>query len=325
MAGVVAAEAAEDAAPEVTVRWRGALPGGSGPGADWQEVVTPELQGRRRIRLWQRAGEGGRHLWMRYSTLIGQLDFRIGPGAATVDVHWPDSVGFADIQSYFVGPVFAALLRWRGDLCLHASVVARQGHAVMIVGNKGRGKSTTAAALVRGGWHLVADDVGVLSIGEGGILVHPAYPRLRLSPAATEGLFGGDPGLQPVYSHVEKRYLDLGADPSKGGFSDRAVPLAAVFFLGPRGAGGAARIARMGAPESLVALSRNTIGNYVVFDAAARARDFERLGHLARTVPHFSLSCPNDVTALPVLGETLLRHALSGRVMEWSDAHAQGC
>ena len=299
--------------PDITVTWKGPAEADPEETDGWHEVITPDLQARRRVRLWQQARGDGRHLWLQFHTRIGRLDFLIGSQAATVAIHWPEDVSFADMQSYFVGPVFACLLRWRGVLCLHASVVAQDGRALILIGNKGIGKSTTAAALVRAGWHLVADDVAALTAAPDSILVQPGYPSLRLAPAASAGLFGRNRGLKRVYGHVDKHYLDLGRDPSIGGFSDRAVPVAGVFFLGSRTAGSAPRLERLAAGDSLIALVRNTIGGYVVFDAEAQACDFAQMAHLARSVPQFRLTCPRDVAALPALADLLPRGLAAGR------------
>ena len=58
-------------------------------------------------------------------------------------------------------------------LHLHAGAVARDGHAVLVVGPSGSGKSTLVAGLVAAGWQLLSDEqLGVLTDGR---LV--AFPR----------------------------------------------------------------------------------------------------------------------------------------------------
>jgi HprK-related kinase A len=66
-------------------------------------------------------------------------------------------------------------LGWRRQLLLHASVVAKDGRAVVMTGESGAGKSTLAALLMARGWRLLGDEFALLSPTTG--LLHP-HPRL---------------------------------------------------------------------------------------------------------------------------------------------------
>lgn len=79
-----------------------------------------------------------------------------------------------------VGTVFAALLQRRGLSVFHASAVAVDGRAVVLLGHKGAGKSTTAGALAAAGHTLIADDVVAVELGVAAPQVLPAAPQLRL-------------------------------------------------------------------------------------------------------------------------------------------------
>jgi HPr kinase/phosphorylase len=61
--------------------------------------------------------------------------------------------------------------------CLHASAVALQGRAVLILGESGAGKSDLALRLIERGAALVADDQVVLEAREGVLFAAPP-PRL---------------------------------------------------------------------------------------------------------------------------------------------------
>ena len=284
--------------PDMVVDWVGARSDFPERGFDWQPVLTPELRRRRRVDLWQATQAEGVYLRMRYTTVLGPIQFLIAPQARSVGVYWPSSLAFSDIQSYFVGPVFACLLRRRGVLCLHASIVAYDGLALALIGDKGAGKSTTAAALVRDGWRSVADDVAALSFESGRILVNPGYPRMRLDPIAARTFFGEQGTMSKVYSHVDKHYLELDNRPGSKDFSTAPLPLAGVFFLGPRSLNGQCRSEPVSQGQGLIRLAKNTIGNYVVVDPAAQARELGEMSELARRVPLRSLSLPDGIEAL---------------------------
>lgn len=88
-----------------------------------------------------------------------------------------------------LGPIFALLLHRRGVLALHGSAVEIGGEAHIFLGDKGSGKSTTAAALVAAGHRLIADDVVALEKApDGRLSVSAGYPAMKLD-AFTIGLF----------------------------------------------------------------------------------------------------------------------------------------
>lgn len=57
---------------------------------------------------------------------------------------------------------------------VHASCVARDGRAVLLIGKSGSGKSDLALRLIDRGWTLVADDYARLENADGRILASPA-------------------------------------------------------------------------------------------------------------------------------------------------------
>ncbi|MGB3637574.1 MAG: serine kinase, partial [Rivularia sp. (in: cyanobacteria)] len=63
------------------------------------------------------------------------------------------------IRLFILGAAIGVILHQRGFLVLHASAVVMNGNAVAFVGDKGRGKSTMAAALNARGHNLIGDDV----------------------------------------------------------------------------------------------------------------------------------------------------------------------
>lgn len=120
-----------------------------------------------------------------------------------------------------LGAVSAVLLHQRGFLVLHGSAVAIAGQAVIIVGDKGAGKSTMAAALFARGHPLIADDVvAVDCTSDAGLKVVPGYPQLKLSEAAASLVLKeqGD-ALPRIHPRSEKRCRQVG----EGSFVTRPV------------------------------------------------------------------------------------------------------
>jgi hypothetical protein len=74
-----------------------------------------------------------------------------------------------------------AILYQRGELCLHASAVAKDGEAVLIMGDSGAGKSTLSSALLKRGYAFISDDVSVVcQRSDGAFEVIRSYPSIRL-------------------------------------------------------------------------------------------------------------------------------------------------
>lgn len=81
-----------------------------------------------------------------------------------------------------LGPVLAIFLHTRGRFLLHGSAVVNQGKAFGFVGDKGAGKSTLAAMLLKNqGVQLLTDDLLVLSDD---LKVLRGYAQLKLSDEA---------------------------------------------------------------------------------------------------------------------------------------------
>lgn len=113
----------------------------------------------------------------------------------------------AILRLYILGPTLGILLQQRGFLVLHASAVNINGVAVGFLGEKGWGKSTTAAALNARGHPLLADDVlAIRPDAMGRPMIEPGLPQFKLWPDSAAASFGDDPNtLARLHSRVEKR------------------------------------------------------------------------------------------------------------------------
>lgn len=112
------------------------------------------------------------------------------------------------IRLLLTGAVMGVLLHQRGLTVLHASAVAIDDQVVAFIGDKGAGKSSTAAALVARGHSLVTDDLLPIhydSAGQAWVVM--GFPQLKLWPDTAEVL-GMDPGRLPrIRPDVDKLAL----------------------------------------------------------------------------------------------------------------------
>ncbi|TPG21126.1 HprK-related kinase A [Sphingomonas koreensis] len=179
----------------------------------------------------------------------------------------------------------------RRYLLLHASVVERDGRALLMSGLSGAGKSTLAALLGARGWRLMGDEFALIEPETG--LVH-AFPRLIslkndaievMRRAAPDGRFGP---LMKATPKGDIRHLvpDARAVAAMG---EPAIPALLVF---PR-FGFAAAERALGASEVFVRLTQAST-NYV----ALGERGFDALTRLVTTVPARAIDYPDAEAAI---------------------------
>jgi hypothetical protein len=86
---------------------------------------------------------------------------------------------FDDLVHPYLAPVAALIHRWRGAPAIHGAAVSNGNGAVALIGSRGYGKTTTAAALVHErGLMLLSDDLVVVA----GVNVLPGPLSLDMRP-----------------------------------------------------------------------------------------------------------------------------------------------
>jgi hypothetical protein len=185
--------------------------------------------------------------------------------------------------------VLPLMLAERGDLALHAAVLARDGRAVAFCGASMRGKSTLAAELARRGFALLGDDSAVLSLeGADGLIAWPGPSGSRLRR----------PG-----ERILRRLVHAG----EGREQTAAVPLAAVVELVDRGGDEL----EMEALDPVTAAT--TLYAYAPqADGPAVARTFAMAARLVERVPVLRARMPDDLARAGDHAEELFSAALAG-------------
>jgi len=166
--------------------------------------------------------------------------FAVAPGGANVICHATEEVTDRDVLSLFGEPILRTVLVRRGLVSFHAACLSRGDSAILLMGDKARGKSTLSSALQRRGWLLLADDLTrVAEVAT----VWQAFPGIRdtkLMPetAAALGHAPGslptrwdDPGPEAAFAGGDKLILGPRVALPPGLVS---VPLKAVFVLQAR-------------------------------------------------------------------------------------------
>jgi HPr Serine kinase C-terminal domain len=199
-----------------------------------------------------------------------------------------------------LGSVLSVLLHQRGELVLHASAVTVDGEAVVFMGAKGQGKSTTAAALYAQGHCLIADDTVAISLDDQGrLIVKPGFPQLKLWPEAAWSSLGDEPDNLPrIASGCDKRFRRVSER-----FSERPVPLSCVYALS---AGSTLEIKRATPQEALLRIIANSyaarFGKQLLHGAEAVSH-LNQCADLAYRIPIYCLNRPDSLGLLSAVVE----------------------
>jgi len=191
-------------------------------------------------------------------------------------------------QLYVAGTAMAIVLFQRGRLALHASAVAVGGKVVAFLGEPGAGKSSLAAALHARGHDLVADDVTAVDLTGGRPLVFPAFPQLKLMPAAAAAVGCDEARLSVLYSGEEKRAYRLSE-----GFSQDPLPCRQLYLL-TEGSETAFELVRP--QEAVLEFVRHSYPTRMLQPGGAS--HFLQCARLARAVPVYRL---RRARSLPLL------------------------
>jgi len=237
------------------------------------------------------------------------IAFTVNAAGTAVDIEMPPGIEVASLLPALLGPIMGVTMRQRGVVCLHASAIALGHQVIALVGDSGAGKSTTAAAFARRGDAVLGDDVLPLSRSEDTWLATPAYPKLRLWPEAAAALMGSADALPPMMPGWTKRALDLTRHNMQ--FQPRPLPLAAIYFLGPRQAM-RSDITAIAPAEAMMRLVSDSFASRSQ-TALQRAAEFRFMGDLVRQIPLRQVSACDDLDQLSALCDAIEADALQLR------------
>lgn len=194
------------------------------------------------------------------------------------------------LRASVLGSGLGAILHHRGLLPLHASGVAgADGRALLFIGARGAGKSTTAALLVRRGYRLLSDDVCAVEVpAAGDPVVRPGFARQKLW-ASSLALLGEAPAAWPA---VDGR-RDKHAYVPSGAFHPAPALLHGVVLLT---AGAAPGRHRVPSGEAVPLLLRHTYRKWVSVAVGNGARSLRLCRDVARRVTLWVVEHPRDAS-----------------------------
>jgi len=195
--------------------------------------------------------------------------------------------------------ILGVLLHQRGRLMLHASAVVVDGNAIVFLGPRGVGKSTTAAAFHAHGYGIIEDDIVSVRIENETPMVHPGVPELRLNPDTVEVLGFTETTSYPNDGNSGKRYHRLDDMPS-------AAPILACYVLQPSQT---YSVTPLPEREQLFSLVESTYTQGLLSDTAQTGNHFQQCRTVVARTKFRSLSRRDDLDDISALVGTVIEDA----------------
>jgi energy-coupling factor transporter ATP-binding protein EcfA2 len=212
-----------------------------------------------------------------------------------------------EFHATLLGPVLGVLIFQRNLFPLHAACVRIGGGAVALTGRTGVGKSTLAAALVRRGHPLIADDVCVIDPATGNRpFVLPSFPRLKLWDEAVEALQMCADDMPRAQSGKRKYHFY-----QPGTFDASPVELRQVYHLDRSSAGDLLDVIPEYGAAAVTTFSKEIYRRPIGFWLGRGATLLTDALHLAARVRVFRVSGRSELRQLSALAAQIEAHVLS--------------
>lgn len=214
-----------------------------------------------------------------------------------------------DVRTFLYGTILGLLCHSRGLFPLHASCVVVDRRTIAVSGASGAGKSTLAAALVRRGHRMVADDICAIDpFATGGPMVRPAFPRVKLWQDSLNAINVAAQGLEANRFGQQKYNLRFG---DVAQFQADPLPLNSIYLLEPAAAPimGRADIERLALVRAATGVHEHIYRRRTALHWGGAAELFKMVGHIVGTVPVHRLTRGHDLATLDDLVRRLEGHA----------------
>lgn len=107
--------------------------------------------------------------------------FSTSPDGRQVVLHSRDWADESELLDVFSEPVMRTVLFRQGLISFHAAALVKDDQAILLMGHKGSGKSSLAAALLEHGWWVLADDLVRLAEVRGRWYAHSGRNQVKLN------------------------------------------------------------------------------------------------------------------------------------------------
>lgn len=176
---------------------------------------------------------------------------------STASVRPKDKIGVRACEHYLVDHAVPHALTMQNKYVFHAAGLLKESESankrlgIMITGESGTGKSSTAASLLNYSWKLLADDGLHIDISRDKCRMHPSYASIRLNPDVRHVLPANITSLAGrMAEYSDKLRFDI----SPAGYRSQAAQLDLLIVLGEEAK---FNVTELGASEVCVSLAKH--------------------------------------------------------------------
>ncbi len=227
--------------------------------------------------------------------------FRISSGNL-IEVELLNEQPDRDIGIFLMGSCMGAILIQRGFMLLHGSCVTDGKRSILITGDSGAGKSTTAAEFLKRGWKLLTDDVTCIFDRDGVPMVQSSYPSQKLWQDALDHYDKTDDDIHSLYFSEDREKFGVNVSDS---FFDGVCPLSMVVRLIP--AGHATCLSPIEGMAKVDQLMRNTYRGYFIIKRD-QPRHFQRCVTLSTKIPMALVIRENGKQCADTIYDLIIKH-----------------
>lgn len=214
-----------------------------------------------------------------------------------------------EIKVFLLGSCLGVLLYQRNIVAIHGGAAVIDGQGIIITGHTGAGKSTLISALREKGHKFLADDVCALS-GDvnSNIMIHPAYPQVKLCRDAMERM-----GYNTDNHQIADPYRDKYIVPLYRYFLRQKTVLKGIYEIRETD-GKKTEITEILGAEKIKLVLRNIYRIEIFRHLRIPSSYFKKCLEIACCVPVYSISRPEGkVTVdeqISLIMDTLHAHAI---------------
>ena len=213
----------------------------------------------------------------------------------------PDIKGFRTFLVNTLLPAYAVLHQM---LPLHISAISVNGQAIIFQGKSGAGKSTLAAMLMKQGYPVITEDLGIVELSENNAILRAGLPYFRLWKKSFNYLSETPEQDDIAWLHKGKYYRSIeGKD-----FCTQPQPIKAIYFIHEPQYGNDITITPISGFNVANALFNSRFFGIGQTDAIQTKRIFNETMTLANHTDCFNLTRPKDFNQADEVIDALIEH-----------------
>ena len=249
--------------------------------------------------------EGGEVQWVEDGFRL--FHRRVGEMLLLKDtVYWQqsDPTDVPGFRTFLLNTLLPAYAVLKGFLSLHISAISFEGRAIAFQGNSGAGKSTLAAMLMKRGFPVLTEDLGIVEMKDDTAVMRPGVPCFRLWKQTFRHIDETPQKHNLAWAHRGKYYRDIEAE----NFCSEQQPIYAMYFLREPEDGKEISIkAISGFKAASAILHSNFFGVPQNSDSESKTI-FNDVMVLANQIKCFELIRPKDYAMAEQVCDALIKH-----------------